>query len=143
MEFITKESFFLKTSNIPTGTAQQRKFAKVHGVTRTYPSDSYVAAKRILTKLLLMHKPKYKIEGPVYLSVAYQYESSAKKKIGTFKTTRPDSDNLIKVLKDRMTELGWWNDDSQVCVEEVSRYYVAKGEGGIKITVGEITEEVF
>lgn len=143
MEFITKNYFFLKCSQIPSGTAQERKLAVVRGRATSYPSTSYLKAKRTLTRLLRDHKPKYPIEGPVYLSVAYQYETTSKKKIGTFKTTRPDGDNLLKVLKDRMTELGFWIDDAQVCVEEVSRYYVAKGEGGIKITVGEITEEVF
>ena len=143
MEFITKDTFFLKMAKIPTGTAQQRKIGRIRGRVRTYPSDSYMAAKRILKLHLKRHIPKIPYQAPIYLSVAYRYEASSKKKIGTFKTTRPDGDNLLKVFKDCMTDLGFFEDDSLVVFESIARYWVAKGEGGISVTIGEIKEEVF
>lgn len=143
MEFINKKSFFIKCAKLPSGTAQQRKYAVVNGRVMTYPSETYKKAKRDLTLLLKPHRPKTPALGAIYLSLAYQYETSTKKDYNTFKTTRPDGDNLLKVFKDVMTELGFWLDDSQVSVEAISRYFVPKGEGGIKVTIGEIKKEVF
>lgn len=37
--------------------------------------------------------------------------------------TRPDGDNLIKMIKDVMTQLGYWNDDAQVYSETIERFY--------------------
>lgn len=143
MKFIEKETFFLKCSHIPSGTAQQRKIAVVRGRVMTYPSDSYIEAKKVYTLLLNKHKPKTPITGAVFLSVSYRYETPKKKQQFTFKTTRPDGDNLLKVFKDCMTQLKFFNDDSQVCIEEVSRIWVPKGEGGILVTIGEIESEVY
>ena len=39
------------------------------------------------------------------------------------KTTRPDADNLNKMLKDVMTDMGFWSDDALICCEMVSKMY--------------------
>lgn len=143
MKFIEKETFFMRCASIPSGTAQQRKSAFVNGRIVSYPSESYKRARRQLYGLLRPHAPKIPFEGPVYLSVAYKYETSGKSKVDTFKTSRPDGDNLLKVLKDVMGELGFYHDDSEVAIESIARMWVAKGEGGILVTIGQVEEEVF
>ena len=52
---------------------------------------------------------------------------SVKKKIthphGSYRVTKPDTDNLNKALKDCMTQLGFWADDAQVCEEHIGKYW--------------------
>lgn len=38
-------------------------------------------------------------------------------------TTKPDTDNLQKLLKDCMTKLGYWQDDAQVASEIVEKFW--------------------
>ena len=42
---------------------------------------------------------------------------------GEYRITKPDTDNLQKMLKDCMTELGFWYDDAQVCEEHIGKYW--------------------
>jgi Holliday junction resolvase RusA-like endonuclease len=42
---------------------------------------------------------------------------------GEYKTTRPDTDNLQKMLKDVMTHLGYWTDDALVASEIIEKFY--------------------
>jgi len=39
-----------------------------------------------------------------------------------WKTTKPDTDNLIKMLKDCMTTAGFWKDDAIVCSEVTEKF---------------------
>jgi len=39
-----------------------------------------------------------------------------------WKTTKPDTDNLIKLLKDCMTRTGFWKDDAQVASEVTEKF---------------------
>ena len=45
-----------------------------------------------------------------------------------WKTTKPDTDNLIKLLKDCMTRTGFWKDDAQVA-SEVTEKFLANRPG--------------
>lgn len=69
---------------------------------------------------------------------------------GTWKVTKPDTDNLIKLLKDEMTNAGWWHDDAQVVIERSMKMYApvkedADGnlveEVGVQITVAKLKPE--
>ena len=42
---------------------------------------------------------------------------------GEYRTSKPDTDNLVKMLKDVMTELGFWKDDAQVASEVIEKYW--------------------
>ena len=48
--------------------------------------------------------------------------------------TRPDTDNLQKLLKDCMTRTGFWRDDAQVCREDVTKRW-SREKPGIRIRV--------
>ena len=39
------------------------------------------------------------------------------------KTTRPDGVNILKGVEDIMTKLGYWQDDNQLAIETVERWY--------------------
>lgn len=42
---------------------------------------------------------------------------------GEYKISKPDTDNLQKMLKDIMTELKFWKDDALVASEIVEKFY--------------------
>ena len=53
---------------------------------------------------------------------------------GQWKVSKPDTDNLVKGLKDIMTDSGvFWHDDAQVCAEIITKRYA--DVPGIYITV--------
>lgn len=145
MEETRTTQFFLPIAKIPSGTAQQRKTSVNYytGKIQTRPSDSYIHAKRVFCRLLLPHKPSVPFMGPLKLEIGYRYEAPTKKMINTFKTTRPDGDNLLKVFKDCLNNMGFFAmDDSQVASETITRYYVEKGKGGIYVKLSELKNEV-
>ena len=51
--------------------------------------------------------------------------------------TKPDTDNLIKVLKDTMTKLRFWGDDAQVAKETIRKQW-SKIKPGIAIEIAEL-----
>jgi crossover junction endodeoxyribonuclease RusA len=52
------------------------------------------------------------------LKSAYQYE--------TRKISKPDLDNVMKAVKDCLSQIGAWKDDSQVCYESISKEWSLK-----------------
>lgn len=58
---------------------------------------------------------------------------------GEWKTTKPDTDNMIKLLKDCMTRTGFWVDDAQVCSEITEKFW---GDvSGIYVMVEQLEQE--
>lgn len=51
------------------------------------------------------------------------YTAIGKHKNGEYKITKPDTDNMIKLLKDVMTGLGYWTDDAQVASEITEKFW--------------------
>ena len=119
----------------PTATAQQKGERVVGGYIHHYKKKNVAAAEAILRDALLPYVPAEPItDAPIWLSVVWMfpYPKSAKKhKPGWArkKITRPDTDNLQKLLKDCMTDAGFWNDDAQVCVESVSKFWTRTNPG--------------
>jgi len=68
------------------------------------------------------HQPIASYEGPIRLYVKWCFPIKGKHRDGEWKTSRPDTDNLQKVLKDCMTKLSFWGDDAQVCSEVVEKF---------------------
>lgn len=53
-----------------------------------------------------------------------------------WKTTKPDTDNLQKLLKDAMTRCGFWKDDALVCLEVIEKiYHEADEKHGVAISI--------
>ena len=48
---------------------------------------------------------------------------ASRHKDGEWKITKPDTDNMIKLLKDCMTRVGFWQDDAQVCSEITEKFW--------------------
>ena len=125
----------------PTATAQQKGERVVGGYIHHYKKKNVAAAEAILRDALLPYVPEAPIEGvPVYFEAVWMFPYPKKaRKHGPFdvmhKMTRPDTDNLNKLLKDVMTDMGFWKDDALICIERIEKCYC--DEPGILITIDE------
>lgn len=89
-----------------------------------------------LRAYLAPYRPQAHMVGPVRLVVKWLFEKGDRHCDGEYKTTKPDTDNLQKALKDCMTELGFWKDDAQVACEICEKFWAARP--GIFVQVEEI-----
>lgn len=103
----------------PTATAQQHKIANG----RFYDPPDVKTAKSKLTAHLSKHIPSSPYSGPVRLTVWWCFPVKGKHKNGEYKTSRPDTDNLNKILKDCMTKCHYWKDDALVAIEVIEKYW--------------------
>ena len=119
----------------PRTTAQQKRIAgrRPDGRPYFYDGNRLSKARGALQAALYEHVPKEPMEGCLALTVHWVFSTPDKKKWDTWKTTRPDTDNLQKMLKDEMTRMGFWKDDAQVCVEYVDKSWGKRGSIAIGI----------
>jgi Holliday junction resolvase RusA-like endonuclease len=74
------------------------------------------------------HIPENKYTGPVRLITKWLFPITGKHHDGEYKTTRPDTGNLQKMLCDVMTDLGYWTDDALI-VSEITEKFWAENPG--------------
>ena len=126
----------------PTATAQQKGERVVNGYIHHYKKKNVAQAEAILRDALLPYVPETPIkEKPISLNVIWMfpYPKSAKKHQPgweRWKITRPDTDNLNKMLKDVMTDMGFWKDDALIGFEMIRKLYT--DEPGIEIEITEM-----
>lgn len=112
----------------PTVTAQEHKVAVVHGKPVFYDSPKLKHARSLFEAWLKKHAPEAPIEGAIELTVEWRFLTKSHPE-GAMRTTRPDTDNLQKLLKDCMTRTGFWKDDAQVCREIVTKRWTRSNPG--------------
>ena len=105
----------------PTVTAQEQKVQVVNGKPKIYFPKNLRAARDLYINSLKKHSPKEPLEGPIKLIVGWEFQSTKSHPSGSWRTTKPDTDNLQKLLRDCMTFTGFWIDDSQVVLEIVGK----------------------
>ena len=110
----------------PTTTQQMHKVRVVKGKPQFYDSDDLKAARVKLTAHLAGHIPEQKYTEAVRLITKWCFPITGEHKDGEYKTTRPDTDNLQKMLKDVMTDLGYWKDDCLVASEIVEKFWAER-----------------
>lgn len=106
----------------PKTTVQQRRQNKQGGYLHAAGRIAAATWKAVLEQ----HKPQHTIQGPIRLTITLTWPHTARtRRLGAAvpKITRPDGDNLIKMIKDIMTKLDYWNDDSQVYSETIERFH--------------------
>lgn len=106
----------------PTVTHQEKQVAVVKGKPVFYEPPELIDARQKFTAHLAKHVPDKKFNGPVRLITKWCYPRG-KHKDGEYKTTKPDTDNMIKLLKDVMTQLGFWKDDAIVSSEITEKFW--------------------
>ena len=123
----------------PTATAQQKGECIRGGYIHHYKKHKIAAVEAVLRDALLPYVPEEPItDKPIYFGAIWEfpYPKSAKKhQPGKFrqKFTRPDTDNLNKLLKDVMTDMGFWKDDALISAEFIEKVY--SDEPGILILI--------
>lgn len=107
----------------PTVTHQEKRIAVVNGKSRVYEDERLKEARSKLMANLASYVPGKEIEGAIALSTIWLFPFNTKHKVREPKITKPDTDNLQKLLKDCMTELKFWKDDAQVFFEQIEKWY--------------------
>ena len=107
----------------PTITHQEKKVHLVNGRPRFYEPDELKAARQKLTAYLGQHAPEEPYQGGIQVIVKWCFQTKGRHKDGEYRITKPDTDNLQKLLKDCMTSVGFWSDDAQVASEIVEKFW--------------------
>lgn len=111
---------FFMPMDPPTVTAQEHKVTMVKGKPVFYDPPEVKSAKQKLIGHLAKHKPEEPYTTGVALFVIWGFPRGRRKN-GSYRVTKPDTDNLQKLLKDCMTRVGFWKDDALVAVETVEK----------------------
>ena len=121
----------------PTITAQQRQVTVRNGKPYFYEPAELKEAKAKLRAYLAPHRPDTPYETGVMLVAKWLFPiQDTKHKDGSYRITKPDTDNLQKMLKDVMTDLHFWKDDALVCSEHVEKFWAERP--GIYIAIMEV-----
>lgn len=122
----------------PTATAQERKVKVINGKPIFYDPPAVKSAKELLSAYLAQHRPPQPMTGGLSLRVLWLFPRGAHPH-GAWRTTKPDTDNLQKMLKDCMTRVGFWEDDAQVAREIIEKRW-SDEPCGIYIEIEPLTE---
>lgn len=127
--------FFMKMDKVPTVTAQERRVSIVKGKPIFYDSPRIKSAKELLISHLKPYRPSKPYECGVRLRVSWLFPKG-RHKDGEYRITKPDTDNLQKMLKDCMTKCGFWKDDALVASEICEKFWAEVS--GIYIRIEEL-----
>lgn len=114
---------FFMAMNPPTITHQEKQVHVVNGKPVFYEPADLKATRQKLEA----HLGKYVPEDPyckgIRLITKWCFPSGGRHGDGEYRTTKPDTDNLQKLLKDCMTHVGFWEDDTLVASEIVEKFW--------------------
>lgn len=115
----------------PTVTHQMKRVGvSKKGKTVVYEDARLKDARQKLTAHLMHHAPESPVAGPISLQVQWLFaDRNQRHGNGAFKTSKPDTDNLNKLLKDCMTACHFWKDDAQVAVEHIEKRWTREMPG--------------
>ena len=119
----------------PTATHQEKQVRVVNGKPVFYDPPAVRDARSKLTAHLSAHRPEKPMGGAVRLVVKWCFPRGQHAD-GAYRITKPDTDNLQKLLKDCMTRVGFWGDDAQAASEICEKFWAEAP--GIYICVEEI-----
>ena len=121
----------------PTCTYQEKKVAVIKGKPVFYDPPEVNQARIKLCGHLAKHKPEKIYDCGVQLVPKWCFPRE-KHQQGEYRVTKPDTDNLQKLLKDCMTSVGFWKDDALVASEVIEKFW--GDPPGIYIMIRELAE---
>lgn len=121
----------------PTATHQEKKVTVLNGKPKFYEDPRLTDARQKLRAHLGQHRPEVPMEGALGLITVWQFPAGDKHRDREYRITKPDTDNLQKLLKDCMTAERFWLDDAQVCDERTVKRW--SDQPGIWIYLEELT----
>ena len=107
----------------PTSTGQMHKVTVKNWQPVFYDPPEVKDAKAKLASSLAPHRPAAPYDTGVRLIVKWLFPMKGGHRNGEYKITRPDTDNLQKILKDCMTQCGFWKDDALVASEICEKFW--------------------
>lgn len=113
---------FFMPMNPPTVTHQEKAWHVVNGKPVPYEPAELRTARAKLTAHLAGHRPEKPLQGGMRLLVKWCFPRG-RHRDGEYRVTKPDTDNLQKLLKDCMTAVGFWKDDAQVASEICEKFW--------------------
>ncbi len=115
--------FFIPLKKVPTVTYQQKDITVKNDKPIMYEPAELKDVRSLYESHLAVYAPKEPITSGVRLTVKWLFGITGKHQNGEYKLTRPDTDNMLKLLKDVMTDVGFWKDDALVCSEINEKFY--------------------
>jgi Holliday junction resolvase RusA-like endonuclease len=112
-------------AKVPTTTQQMHAVSIVNGKPVFYEPEEVKATRSKLSDAVGPHRPSQPYDGAVRLMVKWCFPICGKHHDGEYKTSKPDTDNLNKMLKDVMTTNRFWKDDAQVASEICEKFWAA------------------
>jgi Holliday junction resolvase RusA-like endonuclease len=120
---------------IPTVTHQEKKVRVLKGKPQYYEPEELKAARMKFRDYFAPYVPKEKYTGAIRLLTKWCFPCAGTKHTnGEWKITKPDTDNMVKLPKDVMTELGFWKDDAQVTSEITEKFWANTSGLYVEIT---------
>ena len=129
-----KYEFFMNMTP-PTVTHQEKRVTVRNGKPVFFEDTALKNARASFMANLARFRPTEPMKGAVRLLTKWCF--AGKTKEPRYKITKPDTDNMIKLLKDCMTRSGFWADDAQVACE-ITEKFVVPNRPGIYVYVEEM-----
>ena len=129
---------------VPTATSQQKGEMVRNGRVVHFKKKNVREAEEILEYRLRNWKKLNELEtisGPVRMKINWEFPTKDKKKIYTPKVTRPDLDNMAKLLIDCIVRTGILQDDSIIFELMLEKSWTREGDGVIEVYIQEVTDE--
>lgn len=114
---------FFMAMNPPTITHQEKQVHVVNGKPVFYEPAELKATRQKLEAYLGKYVPEDPYCKGIRLITKWLFPYSGRHDNGEYRTTKPDTDNLQKLLKDCMTRVGFWEDDALVASEIVEKFW--------------------
>ena len=129
-----KVHFFLAMEP-PTKTQQEHRIGKRKDGSLYIYEDRDLKEARLKLRHALNKIEHERLDGKIRLTVKWLFPRGSHPD-GEYKPTKPDTDNLNKMLKDEMTHTGFWKDDAQVVSEIIEKFWAE--HPGIFVNIEEI-----
>ncbi|MCH5212250.1 MAG: RusA family crossover junction endodeoxyribonuclease [Oscillospiraceae bacterium] len=107
----------------PTKTHQEKQVKVINGKPVFYEPHELKEVRAKLKANLSKWVPEKKYTNAVQLICKWCFPITRGHKNGEYKITKPDTDNMQKMLKDVMTDLGFWKDDVLVASEICEKFW--------------------
>ena len=107
----------------PTITHQEKKIRTSKGRPVVYEPPELKEARAKLTAHLAQYAPAEPMQAPVAITAIWCFAADRNHAHGTPKTTKPDIDNMQKLLLDCMTKVNFWHDDSVIASANFQKWW--------------------
>ena len=126
---------FFMAMEPPNVPAQEHKVTVVNGKQVFYDPPEIKAANEKLIGHLYKNRIMEPYRSGIRLFTKWCFPRG-RHRDGEYRITKPDTDNLQKLLKDCMTLVGFWEDDALVASEVTEKFWAEKP--GIYIRIEEL-----